>query len=115
MTTLLDASSWVCLVAGVMLCILGSIGLLRMPDFWTRAHSASVTDTMGAGLVLLGLMLQAGFTGVAVKLLMVLFFLYITGPAATHALCRAAHAHGVPFTSSTGGLEKWPGAASDSD
>lgn len=112
----LDMASWICLGAGGILCILGGVGLLRMPDFWTRAHAASVTDTMGAGLVLLGLMLQAGFTGVTVKLLMVLFFLYISGPAASHALCRAAQAHGVPFTPGTRGLEGVAGGgARDSD
>ena len=115
MTIFLYVSSWICLMAGVILCILGGAGLLRMPDFWTRAHAASITDTMGAGLILLGLMLQAGLTGVMVKLLMVLVFLYLTGPAASHALCRAAHAHGVPFTPSTRGLETWPEVASDSD
>ena len=107
MTLVLDALSWVSLMAGVILCVVGGVGLLRMPDFWTRAHAASVTDTMGIALVLLGLMFQAGFTLVTVKLLMILVFLYIAGPTAGHALCRAAHAHGVPFTPSTRGLSRW--------
>lgn len=107
MTMIFDVLSWICLMAGVLLCVLGGLGLLRMPDFWTRAHAASVTDTMGAALVLLGLMFQAGLTLVSVKLLMILVFLYICGPAAGHALCRAAHAHGVPFTPSTRGVSEW--------
>ena len=72
-----------------------------MPDFWTRAHAAGITDTVGAGLILLGLMFEAGLTLVTVKLLMVLFFLYLTSPTAGHALFRAAHAYGIPFGEST--------------
>jgi hypothetical protein len=45
---------------GGFFCVVGGIGLLRMPDFYTRMHAASVTETLGAGLILLGLMLQAG-------------------------------------------------------
>ena len=115
MSFALDGLSWIFLISGALFCILGGVGLLRMPDFWTRAHAASVTDTMGAGLILVGLMFQGGLSLVTLKLLMVLVFLYIAGPAAGHALCRAAHAHGVPFTRSTQGLSEWEEVARDSD
>ncbi|MCA9283767.1 MAG: monovalent cation/H(+) antiporter subunit G, partial [Phycisphaerales bacterium] len=62
MSTVIDIASWVLLVAGGFFSVVGALGLVRMPDFITRMHSASVTDTLGAGLVLLGLMLQAGWT-----------------------------------------------------
>ncbi len=94
------AVSWICLVAGSLLCVVGGIGMLRMPDFYTRGHSAGLTDTGGAGLILLGLMFQAGLTLVTVKLGMVLFFLYVTSPTATHALAKAAYAGGVRFAKS---------------
>ncbi len=65
---------------------------MRMPDFYTRMHAASVTETLGAGLILLGLILQAGFTLVAVKLLMVGLLIFFTSPTATHALAQRRHA-----------------------
>ena len=91
----LDVLSAAMLVAGGVFCAIGAIGLLRMPDFFTRMHAASVTDTLGAGLVLLGLMLQAGLTLVTVKLIAIGVLIFFTSPAATHALARAALARGV--------------------
>ena len=88
-------ASWVCLVAGGVFCVTGALGLVRMPDFYTRMHAASVTDTLGAGLILLGLVLQAGLTLVAVKLLMIGLLIFFTSPAATHALAKAAYARGL--------------------
>ena len=90
-----DALSWACLVVGGVFCVIGAIGLLRMPDFYTRMHAASVTDTLGAGFILLGLMLQSGLTLVAAKLLMVGLLIFFASPTATHALARAAMARGL--------------------
>jgi multicomponent Na+:H+ antiporter subunit G len=91
----LDVASWACLVAGGAFCIVGAVGMLRMPDFYTRMHAASVVDTLGAALVLLGLLLQAGPTLVAVKLLMMGLLIFFGSPTATHALARAALARGL--------------------
>lgn len=96
MNAVLDALSWVCLVGGGFFCIVGAVGMLRMPDFFTRMHAASVIETLGAGLILLGLMLQAGFTLVSVKLAMVGLLIFFASPAATHALARAAMHRGQP-------------------
>ena len=93
--TLVDTLSWLCLVAGGLFSVVGAIGLVRLPEVYTRMHGASVTDTLGAGLILLGLVLQAGFTLVAVKLLFLAIFIFFASPAATHALVRAALARGV--------------------
>lgn len=90
MAVLIDLLSWLALLGGVAFAVIGSVGLLRMPDFYTRLHAAGITDTLGAGLILLGLMLQAGWTLVGVKLLLILIFLWFTSPIATHALSRAA-------------------------
>ena len=95
MTPWIDALSWLCLVAGGLFCIVGAVGLLRMPDFYTRMHAASVIETLGAGLILLGLMLQAGFTLVTVKLLMLGLLIFFASPTATHALARAAMVRGL--------------------
>lgn len=95
MNLLLTAVSWVSLVLGGIFCIIGAIGLLRMPDFYTRMHAASVIETLGAGLILFGLMLQAGLTLVAVKLLMIGVLILFVSPTATHALARAAMVRGL--------------------
>ena len=96
MTTLLiDVLSWACLLAGGLFCAIGALGLLRMPDFYTRMHAASVTDTVGAGLILFGLIVQAGLTLVAVKLAMIGLLLFFTGPVAGHALVKAAMGRGL--------------------
>jgi multicomponent Na+:H+ antiporter subunit G len=90
-----NLASWVLIAAGSTFCMVGALGLLRMPDFFTRMHAASLIDTLGAGLLLLGMILQAGFTLVTAKLLMIALLLFFTSPTATHALARAARARGV--------------------
>ena len=83
-------ASWAALVAGGFFYLAGAIGLNRMPDFFTRMHAASVSETLGAGLLVTGMLLQAGPTLVAVKLVIILLVLLVTGSVATHALARAA-------------------------
>jgi multicomponent Na+:H+ antiporter subunit G len=95
MTAVFDLLSALCLAGGAFFCLTGGIGLLRMPDFYTRMHAASVIETLGAGLILLGLMLQAGLTLVAVKLLMVAVLILFTSPTASHALARTALLRGL--------------------
>lgn len=90
-----DAVSWVLLLAGGFFYLVGTFGMLRMPNLFTRMHASSVCDTFGAGLLLLGMLAQAGFTLVAVKLVVILLLLFFTGPVATHALARAAMHAGV--------------------
>ena len=90
-----DILSWIFIVAGGVFCVIGAFGLVRMPDFYTRVHAASVTDTAGAGLLLLGMALQAGFSLVTVKLLMIGLLLLFANPTATHALVKAALARGL--------------------
>jgi len=91
MTSLIiDLASWVLLLGGAFFLLVGAVGLVRLPDLFTRMHAAGVTDTGGAGLILLGLMLQAGLSLVTVKLAFILLFLLFTTPTASHALARAA-------------------------
>jgi multicomponent Na+:H+ antiporter subunit G len=95
MASLLDAASWVLLVSGSLLVIVGGVGLLRLPDFYTRIHAAGITDTLGAWMILVGLCFQAGLSLVTVKLVLLLFFLVATSPLATHALAKAAFLRGL--------------------
>ena len=90
MALLVDVASWLCLVGGGMFGLVGGLGVVRLPDIFTRLHGASVADTMGAGLILTGLILQSEFDVGIFKLLLLLVFILFTGPTATHALAEAA-------------------------
>ena len=78
-------------LAGAFFMVVGCLGLIRMPNRYTRMHAASVTDTLGAGLVLFGLLLEAGLTLVAAKIVMLGLLIFFASPTATHALVRAAY------------------------
>lgn len=95
MNGFIDIASTVCLASGGIFCVVGAVGLIRMPDLYTRMHAASVTDTLGAGLILFGLILQAGVTLVTAKLGIIGLLIVFTSPTATHALARAAFLKGV--------------------
>lgn len=81
-------------VAGVVLSLLGAVGVLRFPDMYTRIHAASITDTGGASLVVLGLCLISGLSLVTLKLVFVWVFIMLTTPAAANALANAAFSSG---------------------
>ena len=95
MSEVLNVISWLSLAIGGIFCVIGAIGLLRMPDFFTRMHAASVIETLGAGLILFGLIIQAGWTLIAVKLVMLFLLIFFASPTASHALARAALAKGM--------------------
>ncbi|MFN4184388.1 MAG: monovalent cation/H(+) antiporter subunit G [Hyphomonas sp.] len=82
-------------LAGGLLCIVSSIGVLRFPDFYTRMHAASVTETSGTGFLLIGMALMAPNWLVLVKLLCIFIFLFLTNPTSSHALVNAAHVAGL--------------------
>jgi len=83
------------LISGASFALIGGIGLVRLPDLFSRMHGSGITDTLGAGLILSGLSLLAGWSLITVKLIGVFFFLLVTSPTSTHALARAALAEGV--------------------
>ncbi len=93
--TVLDAVSWLLLIAGSFFVITGGIGLLRLPDVYSRMHAAGMTDTLGAGLFIAGMAVQGGFTLVTAKLLIILVFILFTSPTATYALANAVWSGGV--------------------
>jgi multicomponent Na+:H+ antiporter subunit G len=97
----LDAVSWALLMTGAILVLIGALGLVRMPDFYTRLHPAGITDTLGTDLILLGLMVQAGFSLVTIKLILIGAFLFFTSPTSTHAIANAALVAGLKPTRAT--------------
>ena len=86
----IDIASWALLMGGSFFLLVGAIGIMRLPDIYTRLHAAGVTDTLGAFLILAGLFLQAGLTIVGFKLVLILIFLWFTSPVSSHALGQAA-------------------------
>ncbi len=81
---------WVLLLSGSAFCLIGAVGLLRLPEFFSRVHASSIVDSLGAILMLSGLITQAQELSIIIKLLLILFFLMLTGPTAVHALARTA-------------------------
>ena len=94
MTLLADVLSWACLLSGGALSIIGGLGLLGLPDLFSRMHAAGII-TLGMGLIMVGLMIQAGFTLITVKLIIIVIFILFTSPTATHAVAKAALHGGV--------------------
>ena len=90
-----DIISWVLLSLGGAFVFIGGLGALRMPNLYTRIHAASLTDTMGAVLIIGGIMLQAGATLATIKLAAILLFLLLTSPTASNALASAAILSGL--------------------
>jgi len=90
----IDILSWISFLAGGFFLLVGSLGMVRLQDFWARLHAASIIDSAGVGLIVLGMLLQAGFTLATIKLLLIVLFLFVTGPTATHAVANAAFVSG---------------------
>lgn len=96
-------------LAGAILSVVGSLGVLRFGDLYTRLHAASITDTGGATLMLLGLALTAGLSQEAMKLVIAWAFVMLTSPTASHALANAAWSSGhKPKQSLMGDDEREP-------
>ena len=95
----LSVLAWVLVLSGAFFLVTGALGMVRLPDVFTRMHAAGMTDTMGAGMILAGLCLHSGVNLVTMRLLLVLAFLWFTAPIATHAVAKAALAAGTePYT-----------------
>jgi multicomponent Na+:H+ antiporter subunit G len=90
MNLAVDATSWILMSVGGVFVFVGGLGVLRMPDLYTRMHAAGLTDSLGSIFVLSGAMLQAGVSLAAVKLAAIIVFLLLTCPTASYALANAA-------------------------
>ena len=95
MSALLDIVSVALLALGALGILTTALGLVRLPDFFSRTHAVGVLETLGAGMILLAFGLQTGFGLTTFKLALVLAFILITGPTAAHALARSALHAGV--------------------
>ena len=110
MELILDIISIGFMLVGSFFVFAGAVGIYRFPDFYTRLHAAGVTDTLGADLVIVGLMFQAGASLVTVKLIFISLFIFFTSPTSTHAIANAAMTAGLkPF------LSKLPGGDKDEE
>ena len=96
MSTAIELLSGFCLLTGGLLCITGAVGLLRLPDFFSRVHAAGLTETLAAPLLLAGLMLQMDWSLDLFKVLAILILVLATNPTATHAMAKAALHGGYP-------------------
>ena len=95
MDLLVTTASYLAIGLGVVALLIGSLGLVRLPDVYARIHAVGMIDTAGASLIILGMVIHAGFTSVSAKLILIGVFMFFTSPIATHALVRAAHKMGV--------------------
>lgn len=91
----LDAASAVAFLIGGTFILIGAFGLVRLPDVWSRIHAAGVVDTIGAELILIGMMFQTGLSQTTLKLVLIGLFLFVTSPTATHAVANAAFVAGI--------------------
>ena len=85
----------VLLIGGIFFTFVSAVGVVRLPDIYARAHTASQTDTLGAGLTLVAVALALGFETTTVKTVLLLLFVFITNPTAAHAIARAADEEGI--------------------
>ncbi len=108
--TILTILSMVLIALGLFFFLVGTIGILRLPDFYTRLHAAGKCDSLASVLVILGVALYnlQPFTVasvlVSIKLLLIAAFIFVASPTATHAITEAALVLGVkPWTRKKGG------------
>lgn len=87
---IVDIISAISIASGIIFCLIGAYGVVFMPNFITRVHASSLIDSLGALLIILGLVVHSGITLTSLKLIIILFILFITGPTAVHALVNAA-------------------------
>ena len=109
MSAFLDVLSWIFLILGGSVSLIASIGVLRLPDVFSRMHAAGMLDTLGAGCLLLGLVLQAGISVISFKLFLVFALLLATTSTAGHALAKSALAAGLEPDLKPRGKENDPG------
>ena len=90
MSMLVDLFSWAFILLGSFLLLTGCLGLIRLPDFWSRLHGASISDTGGVLFLILGMILQVNTIWVFLKLVAIAIFIFISSPTASHAIANAA-------------------------
>jgi multicomponent Na+:H+ antiporter subunit G len=97
--SILDVVTLILLLAGSFFMLVASIGMIRLPDFYTRMHAGGKADTLGQGLIFLGLVVYEGFSFISLKMLIIFVFIFIANPTATHAVAKAAYKGGLKIWS----------------
>ncbi len=93
----MNIAAVICISLGVLVLFLGTLGIIRFPDFYSRLHAAGKCDTLGSMLIVSGLALHGGFTFSSAKIIAIVMFIFLTSPTATHVILRAAHKNKVGF------------------
>lgn len=91
-------------ILGAALVLLAALGLVRLPDLYTRMHASTKPGTLGVSLVVLALAIHAGELGIGIRALLIVLFFLLTAPVAAHRLAHAAYRAGVP---------RWQGTVRD--
>ena len=114
MSTIAPIATGLLMLLGGAFCLLGAVGLIRMPDVYTRLQAATKTGTLGVGCLMLGIAIHFGDLGISVRALLVTAFLFLTAPVAGHVIARAAYLVRTPTWSRTG-IDEWRDATRGSD
>lgn len=93
--TVFEVAALVLVAIGAFFLLVGSVGVVRLPDFFSRTHATGKSDTLGLMLTLAGLAINQGFSLNTAKLVAVMVFVTLTNPVGTHALARAAYRSGL--------------------
>lgn len=94
---LLEGAATALLVLGTALMVLGSVGLVRLPDVYTRAQAASKAGTLGLAMSFAAVGLHFRELGFSSQALGVIIFAFLSVPVAAHAITRAAHHANIPI------------------
>ncbi len=95
--TILTVIRDIFLIAGSLAILIGTFGILRFPELFSRIHAAGIAEIAGASLIIAGLLIESGVSLVSLKLLIILIFLFFTSPTSSHALAKAAiHGNVLP-------------------
>jgi len=98
--TLIEIIISILLLTGGLLSIISGIGILRLPDVYGRIHAASKVSTLGAITIMVGVFLYFLLQGLFVpKLLLVIFFIFLTAPVAGLMMGRSAYRSGIKLWS----------------
>jgi multicomponent Na+:H+ antiporter subunit G len=95
MSGVLTALAAALMIVGALFMMIGSIGIIRLPDFYCRAHATGKVDTLGVLIFMLGLVVHTGLSVTSLKLLLLIGFVMVTSPVTIHALAQQALQHGV--------------------
>jgi multicomponent Na+:H+ antiporter subunit G len=103
---LVNVISYSLFAIGSFFLVVAAIGIVRLPDFYTRMHAAGKSDTLGQSLILLGLIIHEGASFISIKIFFIILFIFIANPTATHAVAKAAFLSELAPWKKDGGKER---------